>query len=143
MQHGLSPSFVIFDEVWAQPNRHLWDALSLATGAWPQPLIIAITTAGYDRESLAHVLYEHGRDGDDDTFFFRWFTAPDELAFDDPPRGVRPTRRSVTSSTNPTSSQPSAPRPSPSSHGSGSTAGPRRRWPGYRPVRARQWPTRT
>lgn len=84
LQHGLSPSFVVFDEVFVQPDRRLWDALSLATGAWRQPLIVAITTAGWDRDSLAYQLYEHGRDGDDPTFYFRWFTAPAELAYDDP-----------------------------------------------------------
>jgi phage terminase large subunit-like protein len=51
-KHGLSPSGVIFDELHAQPNRELFDVLATAQGARHQPLIVSITTAGYDRQSL-------------------------------------------------------------------------------------------
>jgi phage terminase large subunit-like protein len=77
-KHGLSPHGVIFDELHAQPNRELWDVLTTGQGARRQPLTIAITTAGYDRESICWELYDYGRKVqagviDDPTFFFRWW----------------------------------------------------------------------
>lgn len=81
-QQGLNPSFVIFDEVHVQPNEELWAAMTLGAGTRRQPLVIGITTAGFDRETLAWRLYEHGqkvRSGEikDPTFFFRWWEPSD------------------------------------------------------------------
>lgn len=69
LQQGLNPSFVIFDEVHVQPNRDLWDAMVLGMGARRRPMIVGITTAGYDRDSLAWDLYERGKRGE---LFFWW-----------------------------------------------------------------------
>jgi phage terminase large subunit-like protein len=69
LQQGLNPSFVIFDEVHVQPNRDLWDAMVLGMGARRRPMIVGITTAGYDRDSLAWDLYERGQRGE---LFFWW-----------------------------------------------------------------------
>lgn len=79
---GLNPSFVIFDEVHVQPSRDLWDAMRLGMGFRDQPLLIGITTAGFDRTSLAWQLYEHGKkvqsgERTDPTFFFRWWEPAD------------------------------------------------------------------
>lgn len=60
-KHGLNASGIIFDEVHAQPNRELWDVLNTSTGARRQPLTVAITTAGWDRQSLCWQLHEHAR----------------------------------------------------------------------------------
>ncbi len=73
-KHGLNPHFVIFDELHAQPNRDLWDVLSTGFGAREQPLLIALTTAGYDRHSICYEQYDYARrvlDGaiKDPTFF--------------------------------------------------------------------------
>jgi len=62
---GLNPSFVIVDEVHALPDDELWNVMSLATAARPDPQMIGITTAGvkYDRfgnESLAYRMYLYG-----------------------------------------------------------------------------------
>ena len=65
-KHGLNASAIIFDELHAQPNRDLWDVLSTSTGARTQPLTIAITTAGYDRNSICYQLHDYAikvRDG--------------------------------------------------------------------------------
>jgi len=43
---------LIFDELHAQKNRKFWDALYYGGEARKQPMSIAITTAGYDRESI-------------------------------------------------------------------------------------------
>lgn len=73
-KHGLNAHGVLFDELHAQPNRELWDVLKTATGARRQPLVVAITTAGYDRQSICWEQHEYARqilEGviEDDSFF--------------------------------------------------------------------------
>ena len=58
-KHGFNASRVIYDELHAAPNRELWDVLTSSTGARAQPLVIAISTAGYDRHSILWELYAH------------------------------------------------------------------------------------
>jgi phage terminase large subunit-like protein len=53
-QHGGSPHGVIFDELHVQPNRDLWDVLQTGKIKRRQPLTVAITTAGFDRESICY-----------------------------------------------------------------------------------------
>ena len=82
LQQGLNPSACIFDEVHVQPNSELWDALALGMGTREQPLMLGITTAGYDEESLLYRLYEYGRrvqsgEVDDPTFWFKWWEPAD------------------------------------------------------------------
>lgn len=60
-KHGLNASGVIFDELHAQPNRELYDVLTTSTGARAQPLMVMITTAGYDRESICWEQHEYAR----------------------------------------------------------------------------------
>jgi phage terminase large subunit-like protein len=60
-KHGFNASRVIYDELHAAPNRELWDVLSSSTGARDQPLVIAISTAGYDRNSILFELYAHAK----------------------------------------------------------------------------------
>ncbi len=55
---GGAPHGIIFDEVHAQPNRELWDALTTGAGKRRQPMTWAFTTAGWDRESLCRELHE-------------------------------------------------------------------------------------
>lgn len=59
--YGLNLHGLVFDELMAQPNRVLWDALTTAQGSRLQPLIIAITTAGWDRTSVAFEQREYAR----------------------------------------------------------------------------------
>lgn len=58
-KHGLNAHGIVFDEVHAQPNRDLWDVLTTSTGARRQPLVVALTTAGYDQQSIAYELHEY------------------------------------------------------------------------------------
>lgn len=59
-KHGYNPSGVIFDELHIQPDRELWDVLTLGTGAArEQQLIFVITTAGYDRKSICWEQHEY------------------------------------------------------------------------------------
>jgi phage terminase large subunit-like protein len=57
--HGFNAGAVLFDEVHTQPNRDLWDVLTTSTGARRQPLVFAITTAGYDRNSICYELHDY------------------------------------------------------------------------------------
>jgi phage terminase large subunit-like protein len=51
-KHGLNAHGILFDELHVQPDRELWDTLTTSMGARRQPLTIAVTTAGYDRNSI-------------------------------------------------------------------------------------------
>lgn len=82
-KHGLNAHGIIFDELHAQPNRDLWDVLTTSTGARRQPLVVAITTAGWDRNSICWELHDYAikvRDGivPDDSFYPAIFAAADE-----------------------------------------------------------------
>jgi phage terminase large subunit-like protein len=60
-KHGFNASAVIYDELHAAPNRELWDVLATSQGARRQPLMMAISTAGYDRHSILWELYSHAK----------------------------------------------------------------------------------
>jgi phage terminase large subunit-like protein len=60
-KHGFNCHAVIFDELHTQPNRDLWDVLVTSTGARTQPLIMALTTAGHDRNSICWEVHEYAR----------------------------------------------------------------------------------
>ena len=60
-KHGFNCSGIIFDELHAQPNRELWDVLTTSVGSRRQPLTVAITTAGHDRNSLCYEMHLHAR----------------------------------------------------------------------------------
>lgn len=81
-KHGLNASGIIFDELHAQPSRDLWDVMATSTGARRQPLTVAITTAGFDRESICWEQHEYARrvlaGVLDDPEFFAYIAAADE-----------------------------------------------------------------
>jgi phage terminase large subunit-like protein len=60
-KHGFNASVVIYDELHCAPNRDLWDVLVTSQGGRLQPLMIAISTAGYDRHSILWELYAHAK----------------------------------------------------------------------------------
>lgn len=55
-KHGFNVSAVIFDELHVQKNRELWDTFSKGVAARRQPLVFALTTAGY-KETFAHEVH--------------------------------------------------------------------------------------
>ena len=57
--HGLHAHGVIFDELHAQPNRELADVMQTSMGARRQPLMVYITTAGYDRKSVCWEIWKY------------------------------------------------------------------------------------
>lgn len=50
---GHNPHGIVFDEVLAQPNNKLWEALRRGMGTRDQPMMVAATTAGNDSASFA------------------------------------------------------------------------------------------
>jgi len=60
-KHGFNANCIIFDELHTQPNRDLWDTLTTSTGSRRQPLTIAITTAGYDKQSICYEIYTYAK----------------------------------------------------------------------------------
>jgi len=90
-KEGLNPTLVCFDELHAQPNRELFDVMSLAMGARVEPMLVAITTAGVKsdnsgKDSICFSLYEYGKkvvlgEIEDPTFFLAWWEANAELDY--------------------------------------------------------------
>ena len=72
-KHGFNTHLAVIDELHAQPDRELVDVLTTSTGARRQPLIIAVTTSDFERESICNEKHEYAckvRDGIiDDTAF--------------------------------------------------------------------------
>jgi len=80
-QEGLNIHGLIFDELHAQKTRELWDTLTYGGIARRQPLLIAITTAGVDRDSICREQHKYAKqilDGIiDDWSFFPYIVAAD------------------------------------------------------------------
>ncbi|HLO74855.1 MAG TPA: terminase TerL endonuclease subunit [Magnetospirillum sp.] len=82
--HGLSPSFVVCDELAQWPDRELFDNLVTGTGARAEPLVVVISTKSADPNSCMSELVAYGRDVaagtiDDPTFLPVIFEVPDEV----------------------------------------------------------------
>ena len=60
--HGLNLHAAGVDELHAHKTREVYDVLNTARGARTQALLISITTAGYDRESVCYEQTTHVRD---------------------------------------------------------------------------------
>ena len=59
--HGLTPSFVLIDEVHAWKSRDLWEAIKSGTAKVDDTLMIIATTAGRGAETLAAEQYAYAR----------------------------------------------------------------------------------
>ena len=84
---GLNIHALLFDELHAQRDRRLWDALRYGGAARRQPLILSITTAGYDRKSICweqHAYAERciAKPETDPAFFGCIYAAPPECGSD-------------------------------------------------------------
>jgi phage terminase large subunit-like protein len=60
-KHSFRPHVVIFDEIHAQPNRDLYEALSKSMVKRRQPLMLIITHAGDDDEGICYEEYEYAK----------------------------------------------------------------------------------
>jgi phage terminase large subunit-like protein len=78
---GLSPTWVCFDELEAQPNRDLWDAMDLGRGARPESMLLGIGTAGsksdsHGNDTIAYELAQYStRVSSGEVVDPSWFTA--------------------------------------------------------------------
>lgn len=59
--HGLNASAGLADEVHVHPSRDLWDVIATSQAARRQPLMLGITTHGWDRQSFCYAQYEYAR----------------------------------------------------------------------------------
>lgn len=83
---GLNVHCGIMDEVHAHKTREVWDVVETATGAREQPLILAITTAGFNKQGVGYEQRDYvvkvlDKVVDDDTYFGIIFTIDED---DDP-----------------------------------------------------------
>lgn len=79
-KHGLSPSFVVYDEIGQAPKRDLFEALDTAMGARDDPLMVAISTQAADDHHLLSELIDYGKkvnagEVDDASFHLTFFGA--------------------------------------------------------------------
>jgi len=88
---GLNVHGALIDELHAHPTSAVLDVLETGTGARRQPLVVMITTAGYDRQSICYQNHEFSRKVlsgsvvDDGWFaFMTGIDAGDEEHWDDP-----------------------------------------------------------
>lgn len=63
---GINIHALLFDELHAQRDRRLWDSLRYGGASRTQPLLLAITTAGYDRNSICYEQYTYAKRVRDD-----------------------------------------------------------------------------
>lgn len=80
---GLSPSFVVYDELGSAPNRALFDAMDTATGARDNPLMMVISTQAAADHAVMSELIDYGQkvaDGDviDPSFHLTLYAAPQD-----------------------------------------------------------------
>jgi len=87
-KHGFNASTIIYDELHAAPNRDLYDVLRTSQGTRREPIIIVITTAGFDRSTICWEMWDYARkvrDGiiDDPAFFPLIYEAPEDADWQD------------------------------------------------------------
>jgi len=80
---GLSPSFAVYDELGAAPNRALFDLIDTAMGGRDEPLLLAVSTQAADDLAPLSGLIDYGervQSGavEDPAFHLTLFTAPPE-----------------------------------------------------------------
>lgn len=74
--HGHDPSLLIVDELHVVTTE-VWEAVTSVAGKRPESLTLAISTPASSPDSVMWQLVEHGRGGDDPTFYLREYAAPE------------------------------------------------------------------
>ena len=75
-RHGRGPSLLVVDELHVVTEA-VWEAVTSVSGKRPESLTLAISTPSSSPDCVMWRLVEHGRAGDDPSFFFREFAAPE------------------------------------------------------------------
>lgn len=60
-KEGINWHLLVFDEIHAQKKRDLWDTLAYGGAARRQPLLLSISTAGYDRDGIGYEQYSYAK----------------------------------------------------------------------------------
>ena len=89
---GQNISAVICDELheWlGEKGRSVWNVLTNGTGARRQPMVLQITTAGWDQDSVCFEQYQHGRgvqsgEIEDRRYHYHWIEPPQDADHRDP-----------------------------------------------------------
>lgn len=82
--HGLSPSFMVYDELAQSKDRELYDNLTTGTGARKEPLMVVISTQSADPNHILSELVDYAlkiQDGTlppDPAFYGCVYAAPDD-----------------------------------------------------------------
>lgn len=82
LAQGLEPHAVIIDELHVHKSADLYEAMTLGSATRRNPLILSITTAGFDHDTICYHLYDYGKrvksgEIDDPSFYFKWFEPSD------------------------------------------------------------------
>lgn len=85
-KHGLSPSFIVYDELGQAAKRDLYEALDTAMGARDNPLLVVISTQAADDHAIMSELVDYGQrvnggEIEDPAFHLTFYGAADS---DDP-----------------------------------------------------------
>lgn len=77
------------DDTTGRKGRDCWTVLTNGTGARRQPLVLQITTAGYDPRTVCHEQYAYCKrvekgEIEDDRYHFFWVEAPADSDYKDP-----------------------------------------------------------
>lgn len=82
--HGLSPSFMVYDELAQSKDRELYDNLTTGTGARKEPLMVVISTQSADPNHIMSELVDYALKIEDGTlpadpaFYGCIYAAPDD-----------------------------------------------------------------
>jgi len=79
---GFDPSLQIIDELHVV-TEDVWNAVTSAAGKRRTSLALAISTPADSPESVMWPLVEYGRTGEDPSFYFKEYAAPEGCALDD------------------------------------------------------------
>jgi phage terminase large subunit-like protein len=91
---GLNPHFALVDELHAHKTPEVWDVLNSALGARSQPLIWAITTAGFNKNGVCYGVRDYSIKVlqnviQDDTFFSIIYTLDEDDDWQDESNWVK------------------------------------------------------
>ena len=91
---GLNPHLATIDEFHAHKSSEIWDVLRSAMGSRTQPMLFAITTAGYNIHGICHDQHDYAikvLEGliEDDTFFAIIYTLDEEDDWKDETKWIK------------------------------------------------------
>lgn len=78
LQHGLNPSFVVYDELAQAVSRDLYDALDTSMGARTEPLFCIISTQSNDPTHILSELIDDALTGQDETTVCHLYEVPED-----------------------------------------------------------------